>query len=269
MIKNSQVCGFTLIELIIFIVVGGIFIPMAYIAFLSVARPYVSPSGLAQTTMQAVSVARFLAEFKMEDIAKDPYTNLQGSQLAYVSVERYPGDTEYSKYQWRWIVEPVKHQLNPSGHSTIVTPDPYPRPSYAIGDYIIPPNPNGRSYQVYFPHWEPPRNYIIGNNILSDNGHVYQCTREHTAALPQPTWTPGTGDKIQVDGIDTWVENTSMTPGGPPSSWPLQVGSEFDDGSLHWRERTIYRQITIVVREPNGYEYKTSTVLSARSTVYP
>jgi prepilin-type N-terminal cleavage/methylation domain-containing protein len=264
MVRSPCTKGFTLIELIVFIVVAGIFIPMAYIAFLAVARPYREvSSGLAQATPQTVLTARFLAEFKIEDISKAPYTVpfLQ----PYIAVERFPGDGEFSRYQWHWEIAPV---IYISGHSTLTTPDSYPRPIYAIGDYVIPPNPNGRSYQVYFPPWTASRQYSEGNNIRADNGHVYRCTREHMATPPQPTWTPNPGDKIQVDGLDTWEEDTSMTPGGSPP-WTLQTAGEFDDGSLHWRERTIYLQITVSVREPNGYEYKARTVLSARPTVYP
>ena len=46
MTKGARVRGFTLIELIVFIVVAGIFIPMAYIAFMAAARGSLSPEAV-------------------------------------------------------------------------------------------------------------------------------------------------------------------------------------------------------------------------------
>jgi len=57
--------GFTLIELIIFIIVGGIFLPLAMIAFTSAMKSASVPDYTVK--------ARFYAEQKMEELTSNPY----------------------------------------------------------------------------------------------------------------------------------------------------------------------------------------------------
>ena len=58
--------GFTLIELIIFIIVGGIFLPLAMIAFTSAMKSASVPDYTVK--------ARFYAEQKMEELTSFSYT---------------------------------------------------------------------------------------------------------------------------------------------------------------------------------------------------
>jgi len=57
--------GFTLIELIIFIIVGGILLPLAMIAFTSAMKGASTPDYMVK--------ARFYAQQKMEELTKDRF----------------------------------------------------------------------------------------------------------------------------------------------------------------------------------------------------
>ncbi len=96
--------GFTMIELIMFIVVAGIFVPLAFLGFSGVIR-----SG---TTPEMITKARFIAEQKMEDITRNPFSSLPAAQAAYGTV---PGNTGY---QWKWTI----NQLAPADISTVNPP---------------------------------------------------------------------------------------------------------------------------------------------------
>jgi len=78
MAKVVNGSGFTLLELIVFIVVAGIFIPMAYIAFMAVTRASMNPEGIV--------LARFLAETKMEDLTGMTYSSITTPQESYIDV---------------------------------------------------------------------------------------------------------------------------------------------------------------------------------------
>ena len=59
--------GFTLIELVIFIIVGAIFIPLTYVAFTTAMKSAATPDNMVK--------ARFYAEQKMEELTSYSYTN--------------------------------------------------------------------------------------------------------------------------------------------------------------------------------------------------
>jgi hypothetical protein len=82
--------GFTLIELIIFIVIGAIILPASFVAFTSAIR-YLS-------TPDYYVTARFLAEQKIEEITKDVFGTWLATAPPYTSV---PG---YTSYQWKWAI---------------------------------------------------------------------------------------------------------------------------------------------------------------------
>jgi len=96
--------GFTLIELIIFIVIAGLFVPLAYLAF-TVALKSV-------TTPESITTARFIAEQKIEEITKNNFDTIvtiypPPTNTSYADV---PG---YSGYQWRWTVGYITYSGNP------------------------------------------------------------------------------------------------------------------------------------------------------------
>jgi prepilin-type N-terminal cleavage/methylation domain-containing protein len=82
--------GFSLIELIIFIVIAGIFVPLAYVAFTNAIKSAATPESIVR--------ARAIAEQKMEALTKDKFDNLAIDNTSYTAV---PGNTGY---QWRWEV---------------------------------------------------------------------------------------------------------------------------------------------------------------------
>ncbi len=60
--------GLTLIEMIVFIVVAGIFVPLAYIAFSNAVKGAATP--------EAYTKARLAAEQKMEELTSLPFANI-------------------------------------------------------------------------------------------------------------------------------------------------------------------------------------------------
>lgn len=96
--------GFTMIELIMFIVIAGIFVPLAFIGFSGAIKSGTAP--------ESITKARFIAEQKMEDITRNPFISLPAAQATYITV---PGNTGY---QWRWTI----NQLAPADISTISPP---------------------------------------------------------------------------------------------------------------------------------------------------
>jgi type II secretory pathway pseudopilin PulG len=99
--------AFTLIELIIFIVIAGVFVPLAYVAFSSAIKEGGKP--------EAIIKARFIAEQKLEDITKNAFDNIAVSSSPYAGVPGYTG------YLWRWTISYIKWSSNPpviSGSAT-------------------------------------------------------------------------------------------------------------------------------------------------------
>jgi len=262
MTKSARGRGFTLIELIVFIVVAGIFIPMAYIAFMAATRGSLNP--------EAVVSARFLAERKLEDITKDTYLNLQAEQASYIAVPGYTG------YQWRWTIQNTAYQGRTThGVPTISVPEPWqanqayrvgdyvstattlpttrfyrciPRDrwransSYAINNYVSPTAPNNHSYRATprllssFPLWQPSRPYTPGDYVVPtiSTGHSYRCTGAGTSGTAEASPWPLSGSFI--DGTVTWNEDTNTLSTGiaEPTPWPVNPGDTVNDGSVIW-----------------------------------
>ena len=225
MTKGARVRGFTLIELIVFIVVAGIFIPMAYIAFMAVTRGLLNPG--------AVVTARFLAERKLEDITKDTYLNMQAEQASYIAVPGYTG------YQWRWTIQSIayqgrtthgvptisvpeswqanqalqgrrlcEHGNNPAYNTLLPVHSPRDRwqanSSYAMNSYVSPTAPNNRSYRATarllssFPLWQSSRPYTSGDYVVPtiSTGHSYRCTGPGTSGAAEASPWPLSGSFI-------------------------------------------------------------------------
>jgi type II secretory pathway pseudopilin PulG len=121
--------GFTLIELVIFIVVAGIFVPLAFIAFSGAIK-----SG---TTPEFIVKARFIAEQKMEDITRFPFNSLPAAQTAYIAV---PGN---AGYEWKWAID----QLSPADISTVTPPVTDYTKYKKIVVYVR--EPNNYEYKVF------------------------------------------------------------------------------------------------------------------------
>ncbi len=89
--RGSPEQAFTLLELVIFIVVAGIFVPLAYVAFSSAINEAATPESIVNT--------RFIAEQKMEELTKDKFADIACPvNTAYGNVPGYGG------FRWKWTV---------------------------------------------------------------------------------------------------------------------------------------------------------------------
>ncbi len=116
--------GFTLVELIVFIVVGAIILPASFVAFSS-AIQYLSRPGFYLK-------ARFIAEAKMEDITSRSFLELPPENATYRNVRgditnslsgtcfRFCTD-EYDNYEWRWSIDNQSFESLDSSVCKIVT----------------------------------------------------------------------------------------------------------------------------------------------------
>jgi hypothetical protein len=106
--------GFTLIELIVFIIVGAIILPASFVAFTAAMQHFSTPDYYVK--------ARFIAEAKMEDITSRAFAELPPDSTAYVNnnityssvrgdLSNYVSGTcvrfctqDYAHYQWKWTI---------------------------------------------------------------------------------------------------------------------------------------------------------------------
>jgi prepilin-type N-terminal cleavage/methylation domain-containing protein len=101
--------GFTLIELIVFIVVGAIILPASFVAFTAAIKHFSTPDYYVK--------ARFIAEAKMEDITSRVFADLPPDNFAYITnnamytnVRDLSGTCirfctqDYDNYQWKWTI---------------------------------------------------------------------------------------------------------------------------------------------------------------------
>jgi hypothetical protein len=82
--------GFTLMELIIFIVVGAIILPASFVAFTAAIQHFSTPDYYVK--------ARFFAEQKVEEITKDVFGTYSNTNQPYVAI------VGYADYQWKWAI---------------------------------------------------------------------------------------------------------------------------------------------------------------------
>jgi len=97
--------GFTLIEIIIFIVIVGIILPVILVPFTTSIKESLTPEKVAKATC--------LAQYKMEELTKNKY------DLVIVTTEEDPSYTYnditgFSNYQWRWEISYVNGNLVPT-----------------------------------------------------------------------------------------------------------------------------------------------------------
>jgi len=177
--------GITLIELIIFIIIGGMFIPLAYIAFTSAVSNSMKP--------ETAAMVRVIAETKMNDINNATYDNmvLSASFPGYLNIsddtrfQRTPPNP-FDDYRWKWEVANAAY-TKASGNITFKTVANWTDGwvagrAYNVGDYIREGN---LFYRVYFPPWETAKNYRIGDYVRVSDGTYYR-------RLPSDVWTTGT-----------------------------------------------------------------------------
>jgi len=96
--------GFTLIEIIIFIVLAGIIIPVIVVPFVTGVRGSGKP--------EMVTTAMYLAHYKMEEFIKYEYLN---SALTSIAMTSYANISGFSGYQWQWEIYYVDSNFNVVG----------------------------------------------------------------------------------------------------------------------------------------------------------
>ena len=89
--------GFTLIEIIIFIVIAGIILPVILVPFATSVKESLTPEKVAKAT--------YLAQYKMEELTKNEYKLLAPATLtSYTSAV-------ISGYWWQWRISCVNAAL--------------------------------------------------------------------------------------------------------------------------------------------------------------
>ncbi len=126
MIKVGDHKGFTLIELIIFIIIGGIFLPVSMIAFTAAMQSATQPDYYVK--------ARFYAEQKMEELTSQSYDNLKlqvtNPETSYAAISGSNG------FQWKWRIK----YINPNAFAELDN-STMPIPNYTtIKVFVLAPD---------------------------------------------------------------------------------------------------------------------------------
>ncbi len=123
--------GFTLVELILFIVIVAILAPAAHIAFSGALKGSADP--------ERIMKARFLAEQKMEYFTRSAYKNIPVGTTNYQAMGGNPG------YEIKWTVGYVKYSGSPP--NLTVTDSDQDRKYKKI--IVSVKEPQGFEYRVY------------------------------------------------------------------------------------------------------------------------
>ena len=97
--------GFTLIEVIIFIVVAGVLASGIFIPFLTSLKGSMTP--------EEVITASYLAQDKMEELTKYTYSDNNLDPLALTAYAQVDG-TYFPNYQWQWEIKYIDENLTDS-----------------------------------------------------------------------------------------------------------------------------------------------------------
>jgi type II secretory pathway pseudopilin PulG len=92
--------GFTLIEVIIFIVIAGIILPTIVVPFATSVKQSLTP--------QKIATATYLANQRVEQFTKNAYDLIQTEVQPYAAITGFPN------YQWSWNVKWVDSDLKNS-----------------------------------------------------------------------------------------------------------------------------------------------------------
>lgn len=249
---RTRINGFTLIELIVFVVVAALFIPTAYIAFMAVARRAAQPEALVR--------ARFLAETKVEDLTGVSYSAIPVPPSGYSDVRNdsrfrdanMPSPNPYAGYQWKWTYSSVAYSDTPphdnpvfcavTSHPSLPQCDAWRVSTvYKIGDYVKPSGSTPALLYRCIPRvkWEPSISYPVGSLAwpVTPSGFCYRSSA--------PTWQPS-----HAYAVGQFVEPTtpnghsyrchSIVGGGisgtSAPAWPTSSGAVVTDGDITWME---------------------------------
>jgi type II secretory pathway pseudopilin PulG len=277
MARYSSENAFTLIELVVFIVIAAIFIPMAYIAFSAASRGAGKP--------EAVVTAKFLAEQKLEELTNNPYTTEIYSNAVWPSYDTIAG---YDRFHWKWITSRVAYQDSANHATTVIMdeenlPSWQPRktsPRYKVGDYVRPPISNQHLYRLVdlldpnISVWENPpgKYYSVGDYVIPTPSTgirlAYRCIQAGTPGSAEPSWPTGSFQTV-TDGTVVWEEHTTSSEGSLAPTWDPTIGAYVRDGGIRWRESTVFKRITVFVTDPDCNQsdrcaYIVNTIVTGR-----
>jgi len=240
--------GITLIELVIFILVGSIFVPLAYIAFTSVVRDSMKP--------ETAGKARFIAEAKIEDITKNAYDSITTVSTTYIDVNtdlRFT-DSSYNGYQWRWEIRDIAYEDDATHNTTIKIPENWSSgKNYKVGDYAKPTNyptlPYNNFYRVYFEERKAGNRYAIGDLVrpATPDGFFYK-------SIEPPQWIAGQGHSLG-DMVRPLTANNHYYKCVKPPPW--QPNTNYVVGSL------------VRPTSENGHYYRATFILGTSTTNEP
>jgi Tfp pilus assembly protein PilE len=217
--------GMTLIELIVFIIVAGIFIPLAYLAYSAALRDTAVP--------ETVIKLRFIAEAKMEDIIRNEYDTeltLLPAQTTFIDV-----GSPHAGYQWKWTYENITYQDSATHNTTTIIsiPPVVSSGTYKVGDYVRSDASNTNFYRAHFLKWVNNTLYNLNDYVVPTSSTYtlpLQVTSGGTSALvaaSEPSWSGAAMGQPYEDGGVTW---TAI--GFPPvaavwaSNTPYSVGND-------------------------------------------
>jgi prepilin-type N-terminal cleavage/methylation domain-containing protein len=122
--------GFTLIELIIFIIIGGIFLPVSFVAFTSVMNNYSRPDYYVK--------AMFYADKRMAEITNNTYANITSAGLSCSPTNFTPEAAPDAGYTTGCAIEfinpDLSTNLNPTNYKRITVTVKY---SGLLSPYVI------------------------------------------------------------------------------------------------------------------------------------
>jgi Tfp pilus assembly protein PilE len=212
--------GMTLIELIVFIIVAGMFIPLAYLAYSTALQDTAVP--------ETVVKLRFIAEAKMEDIIRNDYDTqltLQPAQATFIDV-----GSPHTGYQWRWTYENVTYQDNAThGTTTIIGALPVVSSgTYKVGDYVCPDSTCVSFYRAHFLKWVNNTLYNLSDYVVPTSLTYtlpFQVTNGGTSAASEPAWAgAGVGASYQDGGVMWQYIGFTVTPNAWANNAPHNIG---------------------------------------------
>jgi hypothetical protein len=272
--------GITLIELIIFIIVGAIFIPLAYVAFTSAVNNSMKP--------ETAETVKSIAEAKMVDIMSMGFNNppLQNSVYRDVRGDSTNNLTQDINGNGPMNILPIRIRVTGSHSITTITNNPplvNSSPSFKVGDYVRPDASSTSFYRAHFLKWVNNMLYNL-NDYVVPTALIYNLPLQVTSAgtstllaVNEPIWSSAVVNAPFDDGGVTWTamglppaavwaSNTSYNVGNEVSptiispvhytcsiagksgvlapSWPAAPGLTVYDG-LRWQAMNATPTITL------------------------
>lgn len=132
--------GFTLIEMVIFIVLAALIIPAFFVATSPVVKEALTPTSMVK--------ARFLGEAKMEEIMAYTIDSLPAQQTAFTAVD----PTNFPGFQWKWTYNYVTCGIDTNPNCSTYTSNSIVNASVVTNYrriWVVVRDPANQEYQAY------------------------------------------------------------------------------------------------------------------------